>query len=106
MAREKITRCSVLGSRNWDGAVRRVHAARETSRRDRCGIKKTRRGRVFHMALRKTGPQNTCPWDMSGWFYHQTCPKKLMPGKYAQKIYAREMFPNYTCPRDMPHSRM
>ena len=29
MTREKINRCSVLGSRNWDGAVRRVHAARE-----------------------------------------------------------------------------
>ena len=51
MTREKINRCSVLGIRDWDGAPRRVHAARETSRRDRCGIKKTRRGRVFLMAL-------------------------------------------------------
>ena len=29
-----------------------------------------------------------------------------MPGKYAQKLYAREICPNYTCPRDMPHSIM
>ena len=58
MTREKINRCSVLGIRNWDGAVRRVHAARETSRRDRCGIMKTRRGRVFLMALRETCPEN------------------------------------------------
>ena len=58
MTREKINRCSVLGIRNWDGAVRRVHVARETSRRDRCGIKKTRRGRVFLIAMRETCPEN------------------------------------------------
>ena len=58
MTREKINRCSVLGIRNWDGAVSRVHAARETSRRDRCGMKKPRRGRVFLMALRETCPEN------------------------------------------------
>ena len=76
--------CSVLGIRDWDGAPRRVHAARETSRRDRCGIKKTRRGRVFLMALRETCPETyfheTCPGGLS-----QNMPKKFMPGKYAQK---------------------
>ena len=33
-------------------------------------------------------------------------PKKFMPGKYVQKIYAREIWPSYTCPREMPHSIM
>ena len=41
----------MLGIRDWDRAPRRGHAAGEASRRDRCGIKKTRRGRVFLMAL-------------------------------------------------------
>ena len=41
----------MLGIRDWDEAPRRGHAAGEASRRDRCGIKKTCRGRVFLMAL-------------------------------------------------------
>ena len=48
---EKERRCGVLGIRDWDRAPRRGHAAGEASRGDRCGIKKTRRGRVFLMAL-------------------------------------------------------
>ena len=43
---------------------------------------------------------------MSGWCYHKLCPRKFMPGKYAQKVYARGIWPSYTCPRDMPHSIM
>ena len=42
----------MLGIRDWDEAPRRGHAAGQASRRDRCGNKKTRRGRVFFMALR------------------------------------------------------
>ena len=33
-------------------------------------------------------------------------PKTFMRGKYVQKLYAREIWPNYTCPRAMPHSIM
>ena len=75
MTREKINRCSVLGSRNWDGAVRRVHAAREFP----AGIAAELRKHVevaFFLWY--------CGKHVQKIYFHETCPGGFII-KHAQK---------------------